>query len=198
MSRNMTKPTKWLCALRRLRLAWASAKVSSCRRRRHWSDWADLSLRWGHTHFVGFVMSRLKCWQYKGKHDADYNPLEYVTKLLTLTFQHHRLNQYSHHLTLQTNGYHGYKRGDRLPWKLLNSKIISVIISCEWMAANTVLDLLKLYFFLLQENTLNLNRKEIVPYNGMCFRRYFYDNLRYRKRPTHFTFGLLFFPADWF
>ena len=22
---------------------------------------ADLSLRWAHTHFVGFVMSRLKC-----------------------------------------------------------------------------------------------------------------------------------------
>ena len=31
--------------------------------RRLWSDWADaqadLSLRWAHTHFVGFVMSRL-------------------------------------------------------------------------------------------------------------------------------------------
>ena len=33
--------------------------------RRLWSDWvdaqADLSLRWTHTHFVGFVMRRLKC-----------------------------------------------------------------------------------------------------------------------------------------
>ena len=33
--------------------------------RRLWSDWedaqADLSLRWAHGHFVGFVMSRLKC-----------------------------------------------------------------------------------------------------------------------------------------
>ena len=33
--------------------------------RRPWSDWADaqadLSLLWAHTHFVGFVMSRLKC-----------------------------------------------------------------------------------------------------------------------------------------
>ena len=32
---------------------------------RLWSDWADaqadLSLRWAHSHFVGFVMSRLKC-----------------------------------------------------------------------------------------------------------------------------------------
>ena len=31
-----------------------------------WSDWADvqtdLSLRWSHTHFVGFVMSRLILW----------------------------------------------------------------------------------------------------------------------------------------
>ena len=39
------------------------AKVSSCGQRRLWSDWADaqadLSLRWAHTHFVGFVMSRL-------------------------------------------------------------------------------------------------------------------------------------------
>ena len=38
-------------------------KLSSCGQRRLWSDWADaqadLSLRWVHTHFVGFVMSRL-------------------------------------------------------------------------------------------------------------------------------------------
>ena len=36
--------------------------VSSCEHRRFWSDWADaqanLSLRWAHTHFVGFIMSR--------------------------------------------------------------------------------------------------------------------------------------------
>ena len=35
--------------------------------RRLWSDWAyaqaDLSLLWAHTHFVGFVMSRLKCYK---------------------------------------------------------------------------------------------------------------------------------------
>ena len=35
VSRDMTKPTKWVCAQ------------------------AELSLRWAHTHFVGFVMSRL-------------------------------------------------------------------------------------------------------------------------------------------
>ena len=68
----MTKPTKWLCAQRRLRSAWASAqsdqslrcaKLSSCGQRRLWSDWADaqadLYLRWVHSHFIGFVMSRL-------------------------------------------------------------------------------------------------------------------------------------------
>ena len=39
----MTKPTKRVCAQRNLRSAWASG----------------LRLRWAHTHFVGFVMSRL-------------------------------------------------------------------------------------------------------------------------------------------
>ena len=38
-------------------------KLSSCGQRRLWSDWvdaqADLNLRWAHTYFVGFVMSRL-------------------------------------------------------------------------------------------------------------------------------------------
>ena len=80
MSHEMTKPTKWVCAKQRLRSAWASSlirfftvhsmgswgpKVSSCGQRRLWSDWADaqadLSLHWGHTHIVGFVMSRLTC-----------------------------------------------------------------------------------------------------------------------------------------
>ena len=71
MSHLMTKPTKWLCAQRRLWLAWASAqsnqsslcaqwvaKLSSCRQRRLWSDWADaqadLSLRWAHMPFCWF------------------------------------------------------------------------------------------------------------------------------------------------
>ena len=38
-------------------------KVSSCGQRRLWSDWAnaqaELSLHWAHSHFVGYVMSRL-------------------------------------------------------------------------------------------------------------------------------------------
>ena len=40
-------------------------KLSSCGQRSLWSDWADaqadLSLRWAHTHFVGFVVRRLIC-----------------------------------------------------------------------------------------------------------------------------------------
>ena len=48
LSRDMTKPTMWLCAHRRLRSAWASADAQ-----------ADLSLRWAHTQLIGFVMSRL-------------------------------------------------------------------------------------------------------------------------------------------
>ena len=78
MSRDMTKPTKWLCAQRRqiglgIRLVWLEfslwahwvAKNPSFLHAdiEDWSDWADaqadLSLRWAHTHFVGFVMSRL-------------------------------------------------------------------------------------------------------------------------------------------
>ena len=73
----MTKPTEWQCAQRRLRSVWASAqsdqslrcallmgpKLSSCGQQRLWSDWADaqadLKIRWAHSHFVGFVMSRL-------------------------------------------------------------------------------------------------------------------------------------------
>ena len=36
-------------------------KLSSCGQRRLWSDWADAQadLRWAHTHFVIFIMSRL-------------------------------------------------------------------------------------------------------------------------------------------
>ena len=78
MSPNMTKPTKWVCAQRKLRSAWASDlnRVFAVRiekawvltyplsaQQRLWSDWADaqadLILRWAHTHFVGFVISRL-------------------------------------------------------------------------------------------------------------------------------------------
>ena len=70
MSHDMTKPTKWVCAQRRLRSAvhmkkaWVLSYPLSAQRR-FWSDWADaqadLSLRWAHTHFVGFVVSQLIC-----------------------------------------------------------------------------------------------------------------------------------------
>ena len=44
-SKDSDQP-EWVCAQQRLRSAWASAQ-------------ADLSLCWAHTHFDGFVMSRL-------------------------------------------------------------------------------------------------------------------------------------------
>ena len=51
----------------RKKKAWVLSYSLSAQRRL-WSDWAetqaDLSLRWVHCHFVGFVMSRLKCLQY--------------------------------------------------------------------------------------------------------------------------------------
>ena len=81
MSRLVTKPTKWLYAQWRLRSAWADWAPSLIRvftvhmkkawvlsyplsaQRWLWSYWADaqadLSLRWAHSHFVGFVMSWL-------------------------------------------------------------------------------------------------------------------------------------------
>ena len=78
MSHDMTKPIKWLYTQRRLRSAWASPQsdqslLSAWRKlgslANHWAhgkDWsgwadaqADLSLRWTHTHFVGFATSWL-------------------------------------------------------------------------------------------------------------------------------------------
>ena len=71
-----------MCAQQRIRSAWASAQSdqSLCcphkarvlsyplsAQQRHWPDCADahadLSLRWAHSHFVGFVMRRL-IWLY--------------------------------------------------------------------------------------------------------------------------------------
>ena len=79
MSRGMTKPTKWVCAQRRLRSAWASAQSDQSSLCAQWiakdprglhADSEDYDqtgrmtrLIWvfaGRTgHFVGFVMSRL-------------------------------------------------------------------------------------------------------------------------------------------
>ena len=80
LSRLMTKPTKWhvrttttqislgIRLIRvfavRMKKGWVLSYSLSAQRRL-WSDWADaqadLSLRWAHTHFVGFVMSRRIC-----------------------------------------------------------------------------------------------------------------------------------------
>ena len=47
----------------RMKKSWVLSYLLSAQRRL-WSDWADaqadLSLRWAHSHFVGFVMRRLK------------------------------------------------------------------------------------------------------------------------------------------
>ena len=47
-----------------IRPVWSESSLSTYGQRRLWSDWADaqadLSLRWAHSHIVGFVMSRLK------------------------------------------------------------------------------------------------------------------------------------------
>ena len=52
MSCLMTKPTKWLCALRRLRSAWASAQSDQSLRCA--DAQADPSLRWAHMPFCWF------------------------------------------------------------------------------------------------------------------------------------------------
>ena len=84
MSLDMTKPTKWVCAQRSLRSAWASAQsdqssLSAWRKLgslatqyplsaqwRLWADWADaqadLRFWWMHTHFVGFIILTLPNW----------------------------------------------------------------------------------------------------------------------------------------
>ena len=67
----MTKPTIRVCTQRRLKSAWASAQSDQSSLCAPWvakdprflhmdsKDSADLSLCWAHTHFVGFIMSRL-------------------------------------------------------------------------------------------------------------------------------------------
>ena len=80
----MTKQTKWLCAQRGLRSAWASAQSDQSLCCPHEESLgpqlpiertvktlirlggaqADLSLRWAHTYFVGSVMSWLRCKQF--------------------------------------------------------------------------------------------------------------------------------------
>ena len=70
LSRNMTKPTKWVCTQQGLRSAWAYPsliRVFAVRVKKHWILSYPLSaqrrLFAGCTcHFVGFVMLRLIWW----------------------------------------------------------------------------------------------------------------------------------------
>ena len=83
LSRNMTKSTKWLRPAktqisRVICPVWSESSLSTWRNlgslatywtySKDWLDWADtqadLSLRWAHTHFVGFLMSCLLCYCY--------------------------------------------------------------------------------------------------------------------------------------
>ena len=67
LSYDMTKPTKWMCAQRRLRSAWASAQsdqslrcaLNGWLRTQGFFMQTAKTLHWEHTHFVGFVMSWL-------------------------------------------------------------------------------------------------------------------------------------------
>ena len=61
-SNKMGVRAVWSVFAVRMMKAWVLSYPLSAQRRL-WSDWADaqadLSLRWAHRHFVGFVMSRL-------------------------------------------------------------------------------------------------------------------------------------------
>ena len=88
LSCSMTKPTQWhLHPVKTqislgIRPVWSESLLSAWRKlgslathwahSEDWSDWgdahADLSLRWAHSHFVGFVMRRLRCMSDQGWH----------------------------------------------------------------------------------------------------------------------------------
>ena len=92
MSCDMTKPTKWVCAQRRLRSAWASAQSEQfavrmkkawvlsyplSAQRRLWSDWGDRMPRliWV---FAGrtLILLVLSC---RGSHNHSQNCVKFVS-----------------------------------------------------------------------------------------------------------------------
>ena len=84
-----------------MKKAWVLSYPLSAQQR-FWSDWADaqadLSLRWAHTHFVGFVMRQLIC--FCGKLSLNYCPIPTVSvsdlPFLCLWYKHSRpLNDFS-------------------------------------------------------------------------------------------------------
>ena len=74
VNHDMTKPTKWHVRPSKTQIClgihpvWSEFSLSTWRKlgslTTYWAHWADaqadLRLRWAHSHFVGFVMSRLK------------------------------------------------------------------------------------------------------------------------------------------
>ena len=87
MNRDMTKPTKWVCAQLKtqislgIRPVWSESSLSAWRKlgslATHWahSAHADLSLRWAYSHFVGFVMS----WLIYRPQQLFYNTLQWLS-----------------------------------------------------------------------------------------------------------------------
>ena len=88
--------------------------------RRLWSDWADsqadLSLRWAHTHSVGFVMSWLIWYQ---KHRAG---LEFSIRLMLATFTPIQ--------TIMIDMFIEKKMGLRIRYRHVN-----ILTACSWTKA---------------------------------------------------------------
>ena len=73
LSRLMTKPKNWHVHPAKTQISLIRVFAVSMKKATHWahselwSDWADaqadLSLRWAHSHFVGFVMRQLILWE---------------------------------------------------------------------------------------------------------------------------------------
>ena len=102
LSHDMTKPTKWSVLLAKTQISlgscpvWGQFLLSAWRNlgswdthwahSEDWSDWADaqadLSLHWGHTHFVSFVMSWLtSAWTWQKKSQSSNFCLWTITEL---------------------------------------------------------------------------------------------------------------------
>ena len=109
MSRDMTKPTKWVCAQLRLRSAWAFAQ-SEQSSLSAWGKLGSLATHWVHsedsdqtgrmprlicvfagpTHFVCFVMSRLK-WTWSSNLWLSFNGMKFFLAPIFRTLLCHSL-----------------------------------------------------------------------------------------------------------
>ena len=131
----MTKPTKWVCAQRRLRSAWTSAQSDQSLRCPHEESlahylptertakslirlggcpgWSESSLV--HTHFIGFVMSWLKC----------LNPIVPKDEKLQSTLTVHRPGWYNHTPLPLVSWL-------LLPPRVISSSVAETVVSDRW------------------------------------------------------------------